>query len=108
MSLPSRRELVFSIRHRYQSAGRKDKRRILDEFIAASGYHRKYAIALLRACRQQHTSIRKKQHHRKRTYSDEVKQALIIIWQAANRLCWIRTTAASSSTINYCTTASRR
>jgi hypothetical protein len=41
MSLPSRRDLLGSIRQRYRAASRKDKQRILDEFIAASGYHRK-------------------------------------------------------------------
>ena len=86
MSLPSRRELLCSIRQRYLVASRKDKQRILDEFIAASGYHRKYAISLLRLSGQGKTSARNKRR-RQRTYSDEVKQALTIIWQAANRLC---------------------
>src|SRR5262249_696879 len=48
MSLLSRRELLRSITQRYRAAGRKDKQRILDEFVEATGYHRKYAVALLR------------------------------------------------------------
>jgi hypothetical protein len=47
MSLLSRRELLRSIIQRYRAAGRKDKQRILDEFVEATGYHRKYAVALL-------------------------------------------------------------
>ena len=47
MSLLSRRELLHSIIQRYRAAGRKDKQRILDEFVKATGYHRKYAVALL-------------------------------------------------------------
>jgi hypothetical protein len=37
MSLPSGRELVGRIRQRYKAAGRKDKGRILDEFVATAG-----------------------------------------------------------------------
>jgi len=48
MSLLSRRELLRSITQRYRAAGRKDKQRILDEFVEATGYRRKYAVALLR------------------------------------------------------------
>ena len=39
MSLLSRRELLCSITQRYRAAGRKDKQRILDEFVEATGYH---------------------------------------------------------------------
>ena len=47
MSLLSRRELLRSIIQRYRAASRKDKQRILDEFVEATGCHRKYAVALL-------------------------------------------------------------
>ena len=47
MSLLSRCELLRSITQPYRAAGRKDKQRILDEFVEATGYHRKYAVALL-------------------------------------------------------------
>jgi len=43
MSLLSRRELLRSIIQRYRAASRKDKQRILDEFVEATGCHRKYA-----------------------------------------------------------------
>ena len=48
MSLKSRYELQRSIGPRYRAAQWKEKRIILDEFTAATGYHRKYAIAILR------------------------------------------------------------
>ncbi len=48
MSLSSRRELADSIRERYATANRRQKATILDEFTAATGYGRKYAIAVLR------------------------------------------------------------
>lgn len=85
MSLASRRELVSSVRKRYLSADRKGKERILDEFVAASGYHRKYAITILG--KQERPMVPKKTRQRKRTYDAELKDALTIIWQAANHLC---------------------
>lgn len=47
MSLPSKREYLQTIHGRYQRAGRIHKSRILDEFCAICGYHRKAALRLL-------------------------------------------------------------
>ena len=47
MSLRSRQELLSSVRERYSAAGRGEKSRVLDELIAATGYHRKYLVAQL-------------------------------------------------------------
>jgi hypothetical protein len=47
MSLPSKREYLNRIHGRYQRAGRLHKSRILDEFCAIFGYHRKAALRLL-------------------------------------------------------------
>ncbi len=41
MSLKARKELRPSVAHRYRSACKADKQRILDEFTASTGYHRK-------------------------------------------------------------------
>ena len=48
MSLPARRELLASTAPRYAKANKKLKQTILDEFTASTGYHRKYAIDLLK------------------------------------------------------------
>ena len=48
MSLPARRELLASTAPRYAKANKKLKQTILDEFTASTGYHRKYAIGLLK------------------------------------------------------------
>src|SRR5262245_33335742 len=87
MSLKSRHELLRSIGPRYRAARWKDKRLILDEFIAATGYHRKYAIAILRETNEPLFVADKKARRRPRQYTEAVKDALIVIWQAANRLC---------------------
>lgn len=47
MSRPSKREYLTKIHGRYQRAGREHKSRILDEFCAICGYHRKAALRLL-------------------------------------------------------------
>jgi hypothetical protein len=47
MSLISRRELIASVAVRYGQASREEQHQILTQFVAATGYHRKYAIALL-------------------------------------------------------------
>jgi hypothetical protein len=44
MTHAARAELVEVVRSRYSAASGKAKRRLLDEFIAASGYHEKSAI----------------------------------------------------------------
>ena len=40
-------ELPATIRDHYRSSSKKDKSRILDEFIAVTGHHRKHGIRLL-------------------------------------------------------------
>jgi hypothetical protein len=47
MSLSAKRESLVRIHGRYQRAGRPHKSRILDEFCATCGYHRKAALRLL-------------------------------------------------------------
>jgi hypothetical protein len=41
MSQKSKRELIEAIHPRYLKANKKGKERILDEFVATTGYHRK-------------------------------------------------------------------
>jgi hypothetical protein len=43
MSTKSKRELLTTVSPRYVTASGADKQRILDEFVATTGYHRKYA-----------------------------------------------------------------
>ena len=48
MSLKARRELLRATAGRYQKSSKKEKQIILDEFVAATNYHRKYAIQQLK------------------------------------------------------------
>ncbi len=46
--MTTRKESVAALQLRYGSATFGDRIRILDEFVALTGYHRKHAIRLLR------------------------------------------------------------
>lgn len=48
VSMGTRAELVAATHGRYAGASRPEKRRILDEFVAVTGFHRKHAMRLLR------------------------------------------------------------
>lgn len=83
--LQLRREFLISVRDQYQKSGWLEKGKILDGFVAASGYDRKYAIKLLNGKNE----IIKLPRQRKSTikYDEQVKQALIAVWYAANQIC---------------------
>lgn len=85
MSLQSRRELLNRVRTRYLAAGRKEKSWILDEFLQATGYHRKYAVAMLQM--DPASTPNKRQRKRASKYGEAVKGALIQVWLAANQIC---------------------
>src|SRR3954454_14383555 len=48
ISMAARDELVAAITGRYSQADRMERGRILDEFTAITGFHRKHAMRLLR------------------------------------------------------------
>jgi hypothetical protein len=77
------KELVAALQLRYCSARFGDRIRILDEFVALTGYHRKHAIRLLRRER----GVAKGAHERSRLYDEAVRQALTVLWEAADRVC---------------------
>src|SRR5260370_3865664 len=49
ISMAARDELVGAIAGRYAQGDRAERGRILDEFAAVTGFHRKHAMRLLRA-----------------------------------------------------------
>lgn len=84
MSQRSKRELLKAVRPRYLKANKAGKSGILDEFVAATGYHRKYAIRLLK--KGPGPKARKKKGRRK-VYQGAVVQALTQIWEICGRIC---------------------
>ena len=88
MSLKARRELLAAIASRYGQATKPEKQKILDEFVAVSGYHRKYAINILQNPQAgPAVSAKRNRQSRPRYYTAEVQAALISVWEASNRIC---------------------
>ncbi|MFW5941672.1 MAG: ISNCY family transposase [Chloroflexota bacterium] len=83
MSQQGKREVVERLRHRYLQASRSEKTKILDEFVALSGLHRKSAI---RALRQGYQSGAERRG-RKRMYTGAVVSALVKIWRVCGCIC---------------------
>jgi len=84
VSKKARRELLIALQPEYQQASRKRKKELLDSFVDATGYERKYATVLL------NKDIPKEPHRRerKRVYGEDIREALLTIWrQAANGIC---------------------
>ena len=84
MSTEGRRGLLRAIGERYRAGSRETKRLILDEFVAVTGYHRKHAIRMLGAARPGVPCARQP---RPRRYDDEVGEALLLLWEASDRVC---------------------
>ena len=85
MNLKTRREILVNIRDQYQKSDWSNKSKLLDGFVAASGYNRKYAIKLLNSTENINKPPQTRQSKVK--YDEQVKQALITIWYAANQIC---------------------
>jgi hypothetical protein len=85
MSQRSKRELLEVIHPRYLKARRSEKKIILDEFVAATGYHRKYATRLLKHGRPRRWSGKK--HGLAKVYQGAVVTALGQIWEICGRIC---------------------
>lgn len=84
MSQRSKRELFEEVQSRYIKASKAEKQKILDEFTASTGYHRKYAIRILK-----HGYKRRSHKPKGRTaiYRGEVVEALEQIWEVYGRIC---------------------
>ena len=84
ISATARRELVQALAGRYRDATVHQTHRILDEFVAVTGYHRKHAIRLLNRRRVWGGPAKGR---RRRVYDEAVRQALVVMWEASDRVC---------------------
>jgi hypothetical protein len=85
MSISAKKEYLSRVHGRYQRAGREHKGKILDEFCAVCGYHRKSALRLLR--RPLHTRHRRKPGPKRKYESGLLLTPLKQIWLSADQPC---------------------
>ena len=97
ISMATRREVLRVVRERYVGQSRSEKSRILDEFVAVTGYHRKHAIRLLN---QEAEEVDRPPRVGRRIYDEAVREALIIVWETADRICGKRLKAALPSLVD--------
>ena len=96
ISTTTRTEVLESIRGRYREASKTDKTRMLDEFVALTGCHRKHAVRLPG---QSDEAVEREVPRGRRIYDEAVRQALIVVWEASDRICGKRLKAALPSMV---------
>ena len=77
-------ELEMALAGRYALGSRMDRGRILDEFAALTGHHRKHAMRLLRAGK---APDGRSSRPERRIYDQATREALIVVWEASDRIC---------------------
>jgi hypothetical protein len=82
--MATRDEIVQSVSERYRRSTRTEKSRILEEFATTTGYHRKHAMRLLRTGPSDERSAPRPS---RRIYDAAVREALIVVWEASDRVC---------------------
>jgi len=82
--MAARDELVAAVADRYARGDRGERGRILDEFAAVTGYHRKHTARLLRAGQ---VNRRHGPRPGRRIYDEAVREALIVVWEGSDRIC---------------------
>jgi site-specific recombinase XerD len=79
----ARRAVLQQIAPQYQNASPPQKKRVLEGFLAATGYVRKYAAWLLNHAEEVLQTGDAAHDH----YGPEVQQALVLAWKTLNRIC---------------------
>ena len=73
--MATRDELVVALSARYARSGRAERSRVLDEFTAVTGFHRKHAMRLLRSGKPGQPSGPRLN---RRVYDNAVREALTL------------------------------
>lgn len=84
LSFQARREVLHQMAPQYRQASLSQKRKLLEAFIATTGYVHKYASWLLNHAEEVQQTL---QRPRPRQYGPEVQHALFLVCHAANRIC---------------------
>src|SRR5260370_36179245 len=94
ISKPAKAELLQALRQRYQQAAKQEKTKVLDEFVAVAGCHRKHAIRLLADTR--HATLAAPPVDR-RIYDEAVRGVPVVPRAAADPHCVKRLKASLAS-----------
>ena len=73
-----------AVGQRYRRASKVEELRIFDEFVANIGFHRKRAIRVLN---KEEPGARAPRSSRVAVYDAAVKEALVVLWEASDRIC---------------------
>ena len=84
ISRQAKTELLGALRKRYLRVTKREKTKVLDEFVAMGGCQRKHAIRLLTTAGPSKTEARAVD---RRTYGEAVRPAVVVLWGAADRVC---------------------
>ena len=98
--MAERKKVVRKTAKRYQKAGKREKKIILDELTELTGYSRKYAISMLandgkiKICRINGERVKlvasvttRKKRVYKAKYGDDVRRALTAVWAGFSHRC---------------------
>ncbi len=83
MERRARCELAGVLRERYRQSDKGAKSKILDEFVAITGHHRKYAVRLLNKAPM---AFDRSPPGARRIYGEAVKETLILLWEASRNV----------------------
>ena len=84
MTLQSRRALLKQFAPQYCEAASAQKGALLDTFVQATGYHRRYGMWLLNHAED---VLQAPAYKRASHYGPDVQHTLFLVWHAANRIC---------------------
>ena len=102
LTMNERKKLVNILHKRYVKASKKDKTKILDEFIQTTGYNRSYGAHLLK------THVKKKKAKRlsnrkagrKKLYTKDVLESLVLVWKIMDFACGKRLRPVMGEAVN--------
>jgi len=88
LTMRQKQALSVVVKNRYRRSGKKQKTKILNEFVTNTGYNRSYARRILGSLSKRRIDKRRRQKNiRKRVYDSHVFYPLRKVWIAADGIC---------------------